>query len=739
MNIPRHAKFALMSATTAVLLVACASAPHAPRPATFAGVTVPAPLPAAATQETHHGITVADPYRFLEDVKNPVVQQWMRAQADATTAILGKIPGRAALLERMKTIEAGAGGQVSTIQQTEGGRFFFMRRDPGENQFKLVWRDGADGADTMVFDPETASTPGQPRAIMDFSPSRDGKLLAYAVQVGGSEIGNLHVIDVASGRALVPPIDRIRYSGVSWLDDNTGFFYSRLADGYEKLPADKRFQDRTRHFRALDGTATDRAVLSPSRNPELKLPDYAWPHVFALPDRPVAIAVIGMGVDRNLMILSSALRPAIDGKTEWRSIATPADEVSSLTFADDLLYVRSAKGAPRYRILRMPITELSLAKAEVAVPESEGTIAQIAAAADALYFTRREGVNTSLYRMAHRSGAVPERVDLPLQGEVEIRAFSAKRKGVVLGLASWTRAVKVYHYDPDRRVLAKLALARDGAFDAPADLESREVMVRSHDGVMVPVSIVSKKGLKLDGSNPTILYGYGAYGSTDNPFFNPRIYAWLERGGVWATAHVRGGGVYGKAWHDAGRKDTKPNTWKDAIAAGEWLVAQGYTRSERMAIFGGSAGGIFVGRAITERPDLFGVAVPSVGVMDALRTESSANGAANVPEFGTITKPDEFRSLLAMSSYHHVRDGVKYPAVMATHGVNDIRVDVWQSSKFASRLAAASASGKPMLMRLEYDSGHGQGSTRLQSQERSTDVYSFMLWQFGVAEFQPRP
>ena len=202
----------------------------------------------------------------------------------------------------------------------------------------------------------------------------------------------------------------------------------------------------------------------------------------------------------------------------------------------------------------------------------------------------------------------------------------------------------------------------------------------SHDGTQVPLSIVMKKGTRLDGSNPTILYGYGAYGSTDDPFFSPRVYAWIERGGIWATAHVRGGGEYGKAWHEAGRKATKPNTWKDAIALGEWLVANRYTSPAKLAIYGGSAGGIYVGRAITERPDLFAAAVPAVGVMDAVRMESSANGVANVPEFGTVKKEDEFKALLAMSSYHHVKDGTRYPAVLAIHGVNDIRVDVWQSA-----------------------------------------------------------
>jgi len=251
------------------------------------------------------------------------------------------------------------------------------------------------------------------------------------------------------------------------------------------------------------------------------------------------------------------------------------------------------------------------------------------------------------------------------------------------------------------------------------------------------MSIVMRKDAKLDGGNPTILYGYGAYGITEDPFLNPRWYAWVQRGGILAFAHVRGGGVYGEEWHMAGRKETKPNTWKDAIAAAEYLIARGYTSKAKIGIFGGSAGGIFVGRAITDRPDLFAAAVPAVGVMDGPRFEFASNGAANIPEFGTVKDEKEFRALLAMSTLHAIRDGTPYPGILLAHGVNDIRVPVSESLKAGARFQQATTSGRPVLLRLEYESGHGQGSTRAQSQERTADIWTFMLWQFGVPEYQP--
>jgi prolyl oligopeptidase len=253
----------------------------------------------------------------------------------------------------------------------------------------------------------------------------------------------------------------------------------------------------------------------------------------------------------------------------------------------------------------------------------------------------------------------------------------------------------------------------------------------------VPASIILAKGTKLDGRNPLILYGYGAYGTVEEPGFSPRLLAWLERGGIMVVAHVRGGGVYGDAWHRAGWKTTKPNTWKDGIAIAEWLIANGYTSRERLSVNGGSAGGIFVGRAITARPDLFSAAVVSVGNVDQVRSETRANGVGNIPEYGTVTKEDEFRALLAMSPYANVKPGTPYPAVLLEHGVNDSRVDVWMALKFASRLAAATTSGNPILLRLDYDAGHGAGRTREQGQAQTADRWSFLLWRAGHPDFQP--
>jgi prolyl oligopeptidase len=723
-------------ARAAVALAAAVSAlPLAA--ATFAGVEVPAPLPARPVVDTHWGSQVEDPYRYFENTKDPAVQAWMKAQADATTAILARIPGREPLLARIREVESQAAGLATDVVRTANGRWFFERRDPQDNQFRLVWRESVDAPDRLILDPEELTRrTGTPHAILDFAPSPDGRRIAYSVQAGGGEIGTLHVVDLATGKELIAPIDRIRYANVAWLEDGSGFFFARLREGYDKLPVEQRFGDRGTHFLALDAPAAARKVFSASHNANLKLPDYASAFVYQIPGTKLAAAWVFLGVERHRLFYLADLDEAKRGTAKWRQVVSKEDQAAEIWPAGGWLYVRTSKGAPRFRVLRMPLAAPDIAKAEVVVPASASVVTSIRAARDALYVVRRDGATQSLWRLPHVARPALGRIALPFEGAVDITDAWPDRDGVVMALAGWTRATKPFAYEP-KGGLRQLPFTAAGALDAPTDIVAREVRVKGHDGVEVPLSIISRRDVRLDGSNPAILYGYGAYGNTEDPFFNPRTYAWLSRGGVYAIAHVRGGGAFGEEWHMAGRKATKPNTWRDAIACAQWLVDNGYTSKAKLGILGGSAGGIFVGRAITERPDLFAAAVPVVGVFDGPRFEASANGVANIPEMGTVKVEDEFRALMAMSTYHAIRDGTPYPGILLVHGVNDIRVDVWQTLKVGARFATATTSGRPVLMRLEYDSGHGQGSTRAQLQQRTADIWSFMLWQFGDPAFQP--
>jgi prolyl oligopeptidase len=401
------------------------------------------------------------------------------------------------------------------------------------------------------------------------------------------------------------------------------------------------------------------------------------------------------------------------------------------------VYLRSALNAPRFKVLKLKLSELDIQKAELVLPESEGVLRSISVSQDSLYVTRREGVNTSLLRLPVAGKGSFEKVALPLEGYVAVSS-SVDHQNLIVAVSSWTQAVRRFVYTPANAQLTRLNLAPPVEPVQRAEVIAKEVMVTSHDGIKVPVSIIMRKDTVLNGQNPTILYGYGAYGTTEEPSRSNNVMTWVERGGIYVFAHVRGGGALGSQWHEAGQKTTKFNTWKDGIATAEWLIANSYTSSAKLGIYGGSAGGIFVGRAMTERPDLFAAAIPNVPVLDMVRSEQRANGVANVPEYGTVKVEAEFHALLRNSAYHAIQNGIRYPATMLMHGVNDSRVDVWQSLKYASRLADAQKGRQAVLLRLDYEAGHGAGSGADQANQRTADLQAFMLWQMGLPEFQPQ-
>jgi prolyl oligopeptidase len=333
-------------------------------------------------------------------------------------------------------------------------------------------------------------------------------------------------------------------------------------------------------------------------------------------------------------------------------------------------------------------------------------------------------------------GAFVKQVPLPYKGTVAESSIDPRLPGAWMLLTGWTESALWYDYNPETGGLTDTGLKKK----APADfsgITTSEVTARASDGTSIPLSIIYPKKFKLDGSHPTICEAYGSYGVSMNPGFDPTLLAWFEHGGIYAVAHVRGGGEFGEDWHNAGKQLTKPNTWNDLIACSEYLIAKGYTSSEHLCIEGGSAGGITVGRALTTRPDLFGAVLDEVGASDALRQQFSPNGPANVPEFGDVTTPAGFKALYAMDAYQHVKQGVKYPAVLLTTGINDPRVSPWEPGKMAAKLQACSSSGKQVLLRVDYDAGHGIGSDRSQSEKLLADEWAFALWQLGNPNFRP--
>jgi len=456
------------------------------------------------------------------------------------------------------------------------------------------------------------------------------------------------------------------------------------------------------------------------------------------PRTPNALAYVNHGFSNDLTVYVAPLKSIGQAGVKWQKIIDVEDGVVNFDLRRDDLYLITHKNAPRFEVIRVSLSHPDLAKAQVVIPPGEAVITNLSAMADALYIQELDGGIGRLLRLPY-SEDVAQRISLPFDGSIGVDGGGDPRlDGLVFDLSSWTKAPKIYEYLPKENRVVDTKLQPLGAFDEPPDIESMETKAPSYDGTLIPLSLIFKKGTKLDGSHPTLLSGYGAYSITIDPHFSPRSMAWIEQGGIIAYAHVRGGGEYGEQWHRGGMMENKPNTWRDFIACAEYLIKAGYTSSAKLAGEGGSAGGILIGRAFTERPELLAAALDDVGLSDMIRDMFSPDGPLNVPEYGDLKTNQGFHNLSEISAYYHVKDGVHYPAVLITTGINDPRVVSWEPGKMAARLQAATASGKPVLLRVDYQGGHGTiGGTKAQVEELLADQWSFLLWQFGISGYQP--
>ena len=717
-------------ATIATFLMA------APRRSRAAGSvpTAPPVAPVRMVTDTYFGVAVPDPYRYMENLKDPEVEAWFKAQNDYTRQVLARIPGRQALLDRIKTLDEGASARVTDVRRLPGDRYFYQKRLASEDVAKIYVRDGLGGSEKVLVDPAKFVSSAAHAVVSYYQPSLDGQYVAFGVSPAGSEDAVLRVVNVETGKETGDVIDRAQFGAPSWLPDGKSFVYTRLQKlGPTSAPTDRYLNGRVYRHILGSNPASDTLVLGVDFA-SLKIAPADIPFVGIIPGVSQAVGIVNHGVRNEITAFLAPLSSLKANTIPWKKLFDVEDDITTLDGHGDDLYLLTHRDASRYKVLHTSFSNPNIASAEAVVPASQAVIRGIAAAEDGLYVQALDGGIGKLTRLPY--GGTASSVSLPFQGNLGLAATDQRVPGTLLDITGWTKASTIYAYDPAKQSVTDTGLQPAGPFDNPQGLESHEVKARSYDGTLIPLSIIYKTGIKLDGSNPTMLMGYGAYGISMDPYFDPRNLAWFEHGGVYAVAHVRGGGEYGEDWHLAGKLLTKQNTWKDFIACAEYLIEQKYTSSARLAIEGGSAGGITIGRSITERPDLFAIAIDGVPMSDVVRSEFTPNGPPNIPEFGTVKEADGFKALYAMSAYHHVKDHTPYPAVMVTTGFNDPRVISWEPGKMAARLQAATSSGKPVLLRVDYDAGHGIGSTKTQRELEMADEMSFAFWQFGISGFQ---
>ena len=702
--------------------------------------------PVRPVTDDYYGTKIVDNYRYMENLKDPEVQAWFKNQNDFTRATLANIPGRDKLLARIKELDQSVPVTVFGVQRLPGDLYFYRKVLAGENIPKLYVRKGLKGAERLLVDPDKVEVAASNRskgknALAYVDISQDGKYVAVGITPGGSENDTeIHVFDVATGRETGDVIFRALGGHPQWLPDNHSFTYGRLQDLPPGAPKTELRQKYREYLHVL-GTdpKKDPAVFGYGVVPSIDVDPKQSGHISASPGSKYAIGWVKSGVSPNCNYYIEPVEAVGTSNSTWRKFADLSDDVTDVAMHGEDLYLLTFKDASRYKILRTDARHPGLSSAEVVVPPTETVVQDMRAAQDALYVQVLDGGVDRLLRVPYGPKPKVENLALPLDGSTFLMDSDPRVPGILFALTSWTEMGNLYSYDPQAKRVTNTELEQFGSYGHDDNIEAVEIKVKSYDGTLVPLSIVYPKGIKLDGSHPTLLGGYGAYGFvTSSPAFDSTQIAWSERGGILATCGVRGGGEYGEDWHLAGKGPTKPNTWRDFIACAEYLIDKKYTSPAHLAGDGGSAGGILIGRAITERPDLFGAAIIDSGVLDALRAETTANGVGNIQELGSTKTKAGFKALYAMSSYHHVKDRTPYPAVLLTVGMNDPRVDPWESAKMTARLQAATSSGKPVLLRVDYAGGHGGiGATEQQWQESKADQWSFLLWQLGDPDFQP--
>jgi prolyl oligopeptidase len=711
--------------------------------------------PVHPVTDIYFGTPVVDNYRWMEDLSSPEVQKWMGAQADFTKNYLGKLPDRDALIKRIEALDAAA-TRVGGVGLCNG-RYFYMKLTPKDETPKLYVRDGLDGAERLLADPQVigsgssvgktataayeaakkggANVPPPRFTISDYYPTSDGKYVAIEFAAGGSEEGEIRIIDAATGKLSPDEIDRVWGASVNW-DDSDGFFYytrlQKLAPGQSKL--DKELDETAFLHHVGDNPDKDVAILGRKITPALGMVPTDSAYVAIQSGSPYAFGLVNHGVKNEMTLAISPAAAAAKGAPVWTKIIDVDDDITSFAIKGSDMWVLSHKDASRFKVLHLSLDHPDISKADVTYPESDIVIRGVSTTKDGLYIEATKGGIAQILRIPYgQTQASP--VPLPFAGSSEGMSTDVNNDGFLLRFAGWTEPPQWYAYDPKTNQLTNTHLEPLNPTDF-SNITSVEVTAPAPDGTPVPLSIIYRKDLKMDGSNPCLMEGYGSYGISLDPNFDATRLALLEKGIIIAYAHVRGGGENGEDWHLAGQKLTKENTISDFIACAEYLVKNGYTSTGKLALRGTSAGGITIGGALTQRPDLFALAICNVGVMDALRSEAGPNGAVNTPEFGSVKDADGFKALQVMDAYQHVKDGTAYPTVLLITGANDPRVDPWQLFKMTARLQAATSSKNPILLRVDRDAGHGIGSSKTQRDLITADQAALLL---SIASKAPAP
>lgn len=663
--------------------------------------------------DDYHGVQVADPYRWLEDLDSPETKAWIEAQNKVTFGYLEEIPARERINRRLMALWDY---EKYGIPRTEGGRYFFSRNDGLQNQSVVYTTERLDEPAQVLIDPNKLSDDGTV-ALGEYAISQDGRLMAYAISDGGSDWRTVRVREVETGEDRTDQLDWVKFSNLAWTKDGKGFFYSRYdaPDEGETLQQANYFQKLFYH-----------RVGAPQSEDELvyERPDQKeWGFGGEVTDdgRYLVISV-WKGTERKNRVFYKDL--TVSGASVIELLNDFDAEYEFIDNDGPVFWFRTDLDAPRYRVIAIDIRNPGRSHWKQVIPQSQDTL-------EGVDFINRQFVAQYLHdaysvvRVFDSAGDAVREVELPGIGTVA--GFSGKQDETetFYAFTGFTMPTTIYRYDMTTG--SSEVFKRPDVDFNPTDYETKQVFYRSRDGTRIPMFITHRRGMQPTGDRPTLLYGYGGFNVPVTPSFRVDRLVWMEMGGVYAVANIRGGGEYGKAWHDAGRLAAKQNVFDDFQAAAEWLIDNGYTRPDKLAILGGSNGGLLVGACMTQRPELFGAAIPVVGVLDMLRFHRFTIGWAWTSDYGCSEDPDQFKTLYSYSPLHNLKPGTRYPATLIITADHDDRVVPSHSFKFASRLQACQAGDAPVLIRVETRAGHGAGKPTTKQIEEAADIYAFLV------------
>ncbi|MEP6584180.1 MAG: prolyl oligopeptidase family serine peptidase [Ginsengibacter sp.] len=686
------------------------------------------------SSDTYFGVTYQDPYRWLENFKDTAVASWFKQQAQLSNSILNKISGRDELIAEWKMLDKLQPPQISS-RNYENGKIFYRKTMPGENVSKLYYREGMNGKEQLLFDP-TTYVKGKTLSIQGTLPSYDGKKIVIAYSESGAEISTIKVMDVATKTFMPETIYPSWFGPISWTFDNKAFTYFSQKTGDNTSP-EFELNTKTRLHKLGDDVKNDIDFLSNESYPALDIKPNELPFAGLNKDSRDYIFGDLSNVRSEMFTYYAPASQLYSGKIDWKILCKPEDKiVRGREIIGNDIYAITYKDAKKYKLLHTSLLNPDWNSAEtIAEEKPDETLESITHCKDYLFLIYSDGINNHIYKYNFKTKKTSD-IALPYKGSAYIFCLDNKTNNCFAGLTSWNKPYTEYNFNAETNVFSPSQFNKAPVFPAAyKNLEVKEVEVEGHDGAMIPLSIIYKKGTKLDGKSVCLMDSYGAYGYSMAPYFNYLENALAIKGVVIAIPHVRGGSERGEEWYKAGYKTTKPNTWKDFNSCAEYLIQKGYTSADRLAGTGTSAGGILISRAITERPDLYAAAICNVGCANAMRMEFAPNGPANIPEFGTVKDSIECKALYEMDGVQHVVGSTKYPAVICIGGWNDPRVIAWEPGKFAAALQNATNSGKPVIMKVNYDNGHFTEDKSV-TFANFADQFAFAMWQCGHPDFQ---